>query len=304
MNQRPQSARPSRPTLTPIVETEETAPDSAEEFENSIFDSIVGIEEHTVLPFLIAVVLDNDETTGSYGIVFSLLTHLRKIHTIDDDFTELLYMRLAIQMRKYNLFRPKLGNLLRTLAFLRDEGSIDAVIMYTNQTEERPYGPYSTFKELLYNVPYTISYLMYSAYGVHIIRDILSRPPFFRGLHHAACTKSFTRIFAMEPDRVKDTRDIIFVDDNASRSFITASKDTVTHDSSYYKITPYVRVLTDDELDALLGAVFESVTVDEGTMTSIKEQYRHYSPLSKLEKNNVEDRELVVLNNVFVEKYV
>jgi hypothetical protein len=57
-------------------------------------------------------------------------------------------------------------------------------------------------------------------------------------------------------------------------------------------------------LVALLGAVFESVTVDEGTMMSIKEQYRRYSPLSMLERNNVEDRELVVLNKVFVEKYV
>jgi hypothetical protein len=63
-------------------------------------------------------------------------------------------------------------------------------------------------------------------------------------------------------------------------------------------------VLTDEELDALLGAVFESVTVDEGTMMGIKEQYRRYSPLSKMEKNNVDDRELMVLNKVIVEKYV
>jgi hypothetical protein len=290
------------------VETDETAsasvaePDS--ETDDSIFDSIVGIEEPVALPFFKAIVLDNDETTGSYGIVFSLLTYLRKIDTIDDDFAELLYIRLAIQMRKYNLFRPKLGHLLRTLAFLRDEGAIDAVIMYTNQTEEYPYNPYGPFRNLLYNVPYTISYLMYSAYGVHIIRDVLSRPPFLRGLKNAACTKSFTRIFALEPDRVKDTRDILFVDDNASRSFITASKDTVTHDGSYYKIGAYVRVLTDEELDALLGAVFESVTVDEGTIAGIKQQYRVYSPLSKLEKNNVDDKELAVLNKVVVEKYI
>jgi hypothetical protein len=53
-----------------------------------------------------------------------------------------------------------------------------------------------------------------------------------------------------------------------------------------------------------LGAVFESVTVDEGTIAGIKQQYRVYSPLSKLEKNNVDDKELAVLNKVVVEKYI
>ena len=272
------------------------------EIEDADIEAVV--ETRIMRPPLRAVVLDNDETTGSYGIVFSILGKIRKNHTIENDLLELIYIRLAEQMKKYELFRPGLGHLLRTLAFLKDEMMLDTVIMYTNQTEEVQYNPYGEFKSLLYNVPYTISYLMYAAFRLNIFDDVLSRPVFLRGLTNAVCTKSFTRIFALDTDRPKHTAGILFVDDNASPKFITASPDTVVCAESYYRIGAYVRVLDDAELDALLAAVFEGTNVMDDLLTAIKTQYREYSPLSKMTLNNVGDRELMELNKVVVEKYV
>ena len=251
-----------------------------------------------------AVVLDNDETTGSYGIVFSILTHLRNNHIIQGPLLKTIYARLASQMHIYGLFRPYLVDFIRTLSFLRDEGSLESVIMYTNQTEESPYIPSDKLKRLIYNVPYTISYLMYSAYGLNIFQDILSRPSFFRGLHHTSCPKSFSRIFALDNERPRDTRDILFVDDNASRSFITATSDTEVHDDSFYRITPYYRILTDEELDEFLEKVFQDINIPAETLEKIKRQYRYFSPLADIEKNNIGDEEFLKLKKIVVEKYL
>lgn len=251
-----------------------------------------------------AVVLDNDDTTGSYGIVFSILTHLRKTDILDEGVIETILIRLGHQMDFYKLFRPGLGHFMKTLAFLKDEDMIDTVIMYTNQVEEYPYNKSESLMEILYNIPYAISFLIYATYRVNIFDDVLSRPRFFQKLTNSVCTKSFSRIFDLDRSRPKDTRDILFVDDKASPSFISASTETVTHRKSYYRIAPYVRVLDDAELDSFLNEVFENINIRNETLHSIKELYRRYSPLSKIVMNNLEDRELIVLNTFVIDKYV
>lgn len=258
--------------------------------------------EHTP-SYLKAVILDNDETTGSYGIVFSVLTQLQKENTITNDDIRHIYNRLAEQMVYYNLFRPHLAMLMHALEFLKTEDYIDSVIMYTNQTESKPYNYRDNFKGLLYNVPYTISYLIYSATSLNIFNDVLSRPTFLRGIHHTICQKSFNRIFALDNKAIKDTRDILFVDDNASPKFITASSKTIVHKESFYKIEPYIKTLTSKELDSVLQTIFHGISIKETTIAKIKEQYRIYSPLSNIQHNSVADTELLTLKTVILEKY-
>lgn len=256
-------------------------------------------------PPLRAVVLDNDETTGSYGLVFSVLTHIRNAGLTDEAIIRTIYRRLAVVLVKRRLFRPHLGRLLHTLTFMRDESLLDSVIMYTNQTEEVPFNPYNAFWKIMYNVPYSISYLMYEAYKTNAFDDILSRPPYLHGIHHAACPKSFSRIFNLDTDRPRDTTHILFVDDNACPQFITAPPKTVVDPASYYRISAYVRVLTDEELDEALKELFEGMTVDDTIRDSIKKQYRKYSPLERIALNKDEDDyALVSLRRKILEKYV
>jgi hypothetical protein len=271
-----------------------------------------------------AVVLDNDETTGSYGLVFSVLTHIRRASITDENAVRTIYKRLAAVLVKRKLFRPYLGPLLHALTFMRDEGLLDSVIMYTNQTEEVPFNPYNAFWKIMYNVPYSISYLMYEAYKTNAFDDILSRPPYLHGIYHAACPKSFSRIFNLDTDRPRDTTHIIFVDDNACPQFITAPPKTVVDPASYYRISAYVRVLTDEELDEALKEIFEGFGPQRGSCPSpskmgegflfaqadeealyeaIKKQYRKYSPLENIALHRDNDDALAELRRKIMEKY-
>jgi hypothetical protein len=273
-------------------------------------------------PPLRAVVLDNDETTGSYGIIYSLLTHLRPLNLTEED-TAILYSRLAHAMDHYQLFRPHLGHFLQTLDLLGDDTSLDAVIMYTNQTceltsrrdsrkvsdEDQDEGQDEdqddTFavRNLLYSVPLTIAYLMNEVYHTIAFHKILTRPPLLRGIQHASCPKSFSRVLDMFPSKARSTEKILFVDDNARPEFITACSKTETYPHSYVRIRPYVRILTDAELDELLGAVLHGMLIPPATLQAIKTQYRAHAPLSRLSENTPADTELESLRHAVLEFY-
>ncbi len=303
-------------SLFPIMEDEE---EPAEGEANEPANEII-----LTKPPLRAVVLDNDETTGSYGIVYSLLTHLRPLNLTEED-AAILYNRLAHAMDHYQLFRPHLGHFLQTLDLLGDDISLDAVIMYTNQTCEltsrrdvrevsdetelasRSDAPKDdqddtfTVRNLLYSVPLTIAYLMNEVYYTIAFHKILTRPPLLRGIQHASCPKSFSRVLDMFPSKARSTKKILFVDDNARPEFITACSKTETYPHSYVRIQPYVRILTDAELDELLGAVLHGMSVPPATLQAIKTQYRTHAPLSRLSENTPADAELESLRHAVLE---
>ncbi len=274
-------------------------------------------------PHLRAVVLDNDETTGSYGILYCLLTHLRPLNLTEED-VAFFYSRLAHALDSYQLFRPHLGYFLQSLELLGDECLLDAVIMYTNQTCEltsrsddrkvsdetelayqAPAQAEDTFsvRNLLYSVPLTIAYLMNEVYYTIAFHKILTRPPLLRGIQHAACPKSFSRILDMYPDYRRSTEKILFVDDNARQEFITACPRTETYQHSYVRIRPYVRILTDAELDTFLVTVLHGMSVPPATLQAIKTQYRDHAPLSRVDENNLTDAELESLRLALIEFY-
>jgi hypothetical protein len=260
-----------------------------------------------IKPPLRAVVLDNDETTGSYGIIYSLLTHLRGLSLTEED-TARLYNRLAHALEEYQLFRPHLGHLLQTLDALGDELVLDTVIMYTNQTCELALQPHIdpesfSVQNLLYSVPLTIAYLMNEVYHTVAFHKILTRPPLLRGIQHTSCPKSFSRILDMYPSKARSTEKILFVDDNASPEFITFCPRTQTYQHSYVRIRPYVRILTDAELDRLLATVLHGMSVPPATLEAIKTQYRTHAPLSRIGENNLTDAELESLRLAILEFY-
>ena len=99
-----------------------------------------------------AIVLDNDEATGSYSMLFDLWETLQKtslgealsFHQILDYLTE--------NIEVYNIFRPGLFKFLDTAFELRSERALEAIIMYTHQNAEY------TWKE--WSIPALLSKLM------------------------------------------------------------------------------------------------------------------------------------------------
>ena len=84
------------------------------------------------------MVLDNDETTGSYGALFHLLdlmsSHEAGIHAAGIRLRDLV-PALGLFCLEAQLFRPGLRDFLMALRALRDRGRIDSVVMYTYQSE-------------------------------------------------------------------------------------------------------------------------------------------------------------------------
>ncbi len=95
-----------------------------------------GVAQSALVPRI--VVLDNDETTGSYGPLFDLLGLLKE-REVELRATGLrlrdLVPRLVTFCYKAGLFRPGLRDLLLTLSALREKHLLDAVVMYTYQSE-------------------------------------------------------------------------------------------------------------------------------------------------------------------------
>ncbi len=81
------------------------------------------------------VILDNDETTGSYWVMFSI------IHIFRDNKITIMHLQdiipaLADFAIQAHVFRPGLVKLLKTLYKLRGKGLLDAIVMYTYQTTQ------------------------------------------------------------------------------------------------------------------------------------------------------------------------
>ena len=99
-----------------------------------------------------AIVLDNDEATGSYQILFDLWETLQNTSLGEAlNFHEVLDY-LTDNIEPYNIFRPGLFEFLDTAFRLRSAGQIEAIIMYTHQNAE------FTWKE--WSIPVLLSKLM------------------------------------------------------------------------------------------------------------------------------------------------
>lgn len=224
-------------------------------------------------PPLRAVVLDNDETTGSYGLLFALICVFREEPIITNTRFKRFLKNLAIWMLTNGLFRPGIQNLLYTITTLRKRGLIDKIIMYTNQTEN----PYSN--QYLDSAPSCIAYMMNCISKQSVFDTILAKDG-YSPLAAQYTPKTFRRILDLFPDKPNDIRNIVFVDDMASPEHI--QPDTIPPQlqsaNCWYSIMPYYRHLTKQDIyDCLKFVLFTSVLADM-YIERVWEAYQRYIP--------------------------
>ena len=190
-----------------------------------------------------AVVLDNDEATGYYMLLFHLWTVLQntslgskvKYHDVLDFLVE--------NIEKYQIFRPGFFEFLKTVFELREAGRLDVIIMYTHQNADFVWNTWS-IPALLTNL---MARLLIKRVG-HILPrrlfdNVLSLPPAeYRIIDSSGFVqKSFDRILNLYPSKPRDIRGILFIDDNATPLRIEA--DSIPSDkkepSSWHRVTPY-----------------------------------------------------------------
>jgi hypothetical protein len=185
-------------------------------------------------PPLRAVILDNDETTGSYGLLFAYLSVLEQVPDLNEDVLTYILQRLANWMIVHAVFRPGLRSLLRCLLALRRQKKLDAILMYTNQYDSGT----------RFSVPRAIACMMNHLAGEVVFDHILTRPdhPEQDGQYR----KQFYKILDLFPGVPRDIRQVTFMDDHAVPDFIGhyGIPSSATDESSWYKIEPYSRALT------------------------------------------------------------
>ena len=248
--------------------------------------------------------LDNDETTGSYGLVFAIINYLRTERQPSLAYVASILEKLAMWMIGHDVFRPGLDMLLDTLLSLRKNGSIDAIIMYTNQSElpfPTTYPGLETYPPFLWSVPYCIAYMMNFLVKENIFNSILARPSSLRK-QEGILPKTFSRVLGYFPDHPKDVRFITFVDDYAIAKYVLDT-DILPEGrctNSRYQIKQYVRYLQPEEIYSCLLFCFEDIKLLNSMYPIICSLY--YEKLSKKE-SALDDTECMILCQKLLQKY-
>ncbi len=224
-------------------------------------------------PPLKAVVLDNDETTGSYGILFAIIIVFGQDPLITNVRFKHLLKNLAIWMLTTGLFRPGIQNLLYTITSLRKRGLIDKIIMYTNQTEN------SYSDNYIDSAPKCIAYMM-NCISKHTVFDAILAKDAYSPMAAQYTSKSFRRILDLYPNKPNDIREIVFVDDMASPLHIQSHmiEPHLQSADCWYSITPYYKHLDKQDVHKCLKFILFTNVLADMYIDQLWEAYQRYVP--------------------------
>ena len=187
-----------------------------------------------------AVILDNDETTGSYLILHSIIKSIKYLgNNIDPSFFGYILEKLAVYMVRESIFRPGLIEFLRTLVKLKKEGKIDAIIMYTNQNEPN--------QILSSSLPRCIQYMFMFLVPGFVFDKILSRPENPTTVNNVY-PKQFKRVLDLYPERPLDISNMLFFDDLAIPLYVRADGIEIISNTSWVLVEPYVCILYKEDI--------------------------------------------------------
>ena len=199
-----------------------------------------------------AIVLDNDEASGYYLLIFHIWDTLQQtslgsqlsVQQVMDFFIEDQGQEMEDTI-EYHMFRPGLFTFLQQCVNLRESGAIDSIIMYTHQNSDHTWKKWSIPSFLAALMRAILFYKLGVAIEGRLFDHVLTLPP--EGYQREVVgsfgwiTKKFDRILTLYPWKPKDIRNILFIDDHATPKFIEA--DSIDPDkkdiSSWYKVSPY-----------------------------------------------------------------
>jgi hypothetical protein len=226
-----------------------------------------------------AVVLDNDETTGSYAIVFAIAHVLQTAQWMNQAVVGRVLERLARWMIAQRVFRPGLRNFLASLVALREDNKIDAIIMYTNQLDQSSQSG-SNMSKLEWCVPRCIAYMMECLVCRPVFDRILMRPEKNNVTVYGAIQKDFQRILQQYPNHPKDITRIRFIDDLAYNPFIIATgiPKQNTDPQSWVPILPYKRALSEKDIRDCVKWCFGAQKEEAALVHTVFTKYSQFAP--------------------------
>jgi len=172
-----------------------------------------------------AIILDNDEASGYYAILFDFWEFLNK-SKLGTHVEFAMVIKFWIEYsEKALIFREGLFEFLEKAVQFREAGRLDGIIMYTHQNAD--------FTWLDWSIPAFLSILMghivfqkrgYRKLRQTLFNHVLTFPPkeYRVSLPGGWTQKSFDRVLNLYPWKPKDIRSMIFVDDNATPKMVEA----------------------------------------------------------------------------------
>jgi hypothetical protein len=182
------------------------------------------------------VVLDNDQTTGTFYELFAWYEWLIESRLAPFVSVAELAPIFMYLLEEADAFRPGLPRFLRRCATLKDDGLLDYVVIYTNQSEGNP--SLSDRKGMLINVPRLLEKIYNRLASDDCLVDLLLTRP--AEPMKTIPGKTFDRIFAaLELPRPWSAANTLFFDD-LPKSMIVANE--VKHvRSAHVMVQPYTR---------------------------------------------------------------
>jgi hypothetical protein len=209
------------------------------------------------------LIMDNDETTGSYYVLFFIYDFLAK-SGIGNELDSLITINQFYKyFKEFNVFRPNLEYFLKTMNQMKTDGSLDRVCIYTNQLDVRYIDNYSKWVASDGKVwsPPEILRIMYNklAHNKKFIDGMFTRPfmasnNVYNNYPVKDLAKVFRHFYPNQPVRLDKT---IFIDDRYQEHYIINTSNSGTDKLSRYPMSPYYRSLPENAFDIILNAILK-----------------------------------------------
>jgi hypothetical protein len=242
------------------------------------------------------LILDNDETTGSYNLLF----HLYDLFAIAEFGTKLdvplTMTALTRSFKSLGVFRPGLTRLLLCASTLKCDERLDKVVMYTNQLDIRQIRDAPKWKcgGIEWSVPMIIQVmLVYLGDNPKLIDAILTRPLETELRVGDYPVKDFVRAFrTLYPTGSINLSKTLFLDDLADHPFVIDSSKSETDTNSRMKLNPYVKKLDPSSFWLTVRAclTINNITPSESDLELIMKYDSTWNKSNdKLEDQHVDD---------------
>lgn len=208
------------------------------------------------------LILDNDETTGSYNLLFHLYDFLA-VSDIGKRLQPAATLNAITHcFKNLGVFRPGLTRFLKTASSLKKKNRLDKIIMYTNQLDCRHTRNMPIWHPIggEWSVPMMIQImLVHLADDPKLIDEILTRP--LRPTHHIGDypVKDFVRAYrSVYPTGPVNLSKTLFFDDLAEHPYVIDSSDSKTDADSRFPLDAYSRKLRPSAFRYTVKNIFEA----------------------------------------------
>lgn len=208
------------------------------------------------------LILDNDETTGSYTLLFHLYDFLATSEIGKRLQPAVTLNAITHCFKNLGVFRSGLTKFLKTASSLKKKNCLDKIIMYTNQLDCRQSRHMPIWNPIggEWSVPMMIQImLVHLANDQTLIDEILTRH--LRPTHHIGdypvkdLVRAFRSVYPTSPVNLSKT---LFFDDLAEHPYIIDSSDSKTDSNSRFQLEGYSRKLRPSSFRYTVKHIFET----------------------------------------------